>query len=177
VIAASSSLGAGSQPKMGHCIHAIIAPAATADSIATSWPELPRLNRDNGFSIFPIDASLIDARIAPDKTPTVTDDTFMLLTDAFRTLLKAMSRDGQLAYVETEYFGGVGGQGALVCRIGAEAMPPTWHESGTINEALEQIGMQRGSFIDRFAAAGFELLRDNDDIFDLIAAQSANNET
>jgi len=102
----------------------IVAPTSTADSISEQWPELPRLDRDNGFAIFPIDADLIDARIAPDKTPTETGDEFMLLTNGFRTQLQDLSRGGQLAYVETEYFGGSGGQGALVCHDGEEIMPP-----------------------------------------------------
>ena len=103
---------------MGHCIHVIVAPTSTADSISEQWPELPRLDRANGFAIFPIDADLIDARIAPDKTPTETGDEFMLLTNGFRVQLRKLSLGGQLAYVETEYFGGNGGQGALVCRDG-----------------------------------------------------------
>jgi hypothetical protein len=160
---------------MGHCIHAIVAPTATADAISVSWPELPRLDRSNGFVIFPIDADLIDARIAPDKIPAETPIKFMLLTDGFRKLLQALSRNGQLAYIETDYFGGVGGQGALVCRNGDELMPPTWDKGGTINHALGLIGMPRGLLADRFTAAGFDRLRDNDDILDLIAAQAAKD--
>ena len=160
---------------MAHCIHAIVAPLATADVIAICWPELPRLDRENGYSIFPVDAELIDAKIAPDRTPTVTDDTFMLMTNGFRHLLQEMSKNGQLAYVETEYFGGVGGQAALVCRNGGEIMPPTWSESGTINDALGLIGMERESFADRFIAAGFGLVRNNDGIRELIQVQSSVN--
>ena len=153
----------------------IVAPATTADSISEQWPELPRLDRVNGFAIFPIDAELIDARIAPDKTPTETGDEFMFLTNGFRSELRNLSRGGSLAYVETEYFGGSGGQGALVCRDGDEIMPPEWHESGTINDALKLIGFKRGILADRFTAAGFADVRDDDDLLDLIARQSAKN--
>jgi hypothetical protein len=154
---------------MGHCIHAIVAPSETADSISSHWPDLPRLDNDNGFAVFPIDAEFIDARIATDKTPTVTGDEFMLMTNGLRSLLRTLSADGQLAYVETEYFGGVGGQGALVCRNGSEIMPPTWRESDTINDALKLIGVPRGAFADEFVAAGFGLVRNNDQILDRIA--------
>jgi hypothetical protein len=160
---------------MGHCIHVIVAPASTADSISQQWPALPRLDRDNGFAIFPIDADLIDARISPDATPTKTGDEFMLLTNGFRMELRRLSRNGQLAYVETEYFGGTGGQGALVCRDGDEIMPPEWNESGTINAALRLIGLKRGILADQFTAAGFADVRDDEDILDLIARQSAND--
>jgi hypothetical protein len=157
---------------MGHHIQAIIAPMETADAISRDWPELPRLDRDGGFSIFPVDAALIDQRIAPDKTPTITGDQFMLLTNGFRDVLRTLSRGGQLAYVETEYFGGVGGQGALVYREGNEIMPPTWHESGPINDALKLIGLKRGVCADEFAAAGLGLVRDNDRILEIIENHS-----
>lgn len=153
---------------MGHCIQVIVAPIETANVISASWPELPRLNHQNGHAIFCVEADFIDARIAPDKTPTTTGDEFMLLTNGFLELLKLMSHNGQLAYVETEYFGGVGGQGALVYRNGEEIMPPRWKESGTINEALRLIGVPLEQFFDRFSAMGFDQIRSNGDILDLI---------
>jgi hypothetical protein len=161
---------------MSHYIQVIVAPMATADSISKFWPELPRLNRNNGFAVFPTDADLIDARIAPDWTPTETDKEFKLLTNRFRTELQTLSRGGQLAYLETEYFGGIGGQGAVVCRDGNEIMPPTWRESGTINDALKLIGMSQGMVADRFAAAGFAEIRKNDDLLDLIAGRNTKKE-
>jgi len=115
--------------------------------------------------------SVIDARIAPDTAPTETDDDFMLLTNGFRSLLRTLSNGGLLAYVETEYFGGVGGQGALVCREGNEIMPPTWQKSGTINDALKLIGLKRGSYTDEFVAVGLGLVRRNDDILEFIDTQ------
>lgn len=151
---------------MSHCIHVIVSPPATAGMISDRWPELPRLNRDNGFAIFPVSAALIDARVAPDRTPSQSGDKFMLLTPGFRSLLRSLSRGGLLAYVETEYWGGVGGQGALVCRDGEEIMPPTWSGSGAINKALELIGLPRGLFGDRFAAAGLDSVRNNEDLLD-----------
>ncbi|MFO0821506.1 MAG: hypothetical protein U1A77_26415 [Pirellulales bacterium] len=154
---------------MGHCIHAIIAPRRTADAIAIAWPALPRLDNDNGFSTFPVDVELIDARIAPDATPTITVDGFMLLTGGFLSLLQELSHDGQLAYIETEYFGGKGGQGALVFRDGIEMMPPTWREADTINDALRLIEISRSSFADEFMAGGLGLVRSNDDIIEQIA--------
>jgi len=157
---------------MGHCIQAIVAPIGTATVISREWPEVPRLDCDNGLAIFPIDADLIDKRIAPDKTPTTTGDEFMLLTGGFLNLLRALSRGGQLAYVETDYFGGAGGQGALVLREGEEIMPPTWCKSGTINDALKLIGLKRGMFGDEFDAAGFGLVRRNDQIVEMIDARN-----
>lgn len=157
---------------MGHCIQTIVAPLVTANLVADRWPELPRLNRDNGFALFPVDAGLIDARIMPDQSPTESADEFLLLTNGFRRWLRQLSCGGQLAYVETDYFGGTGGQGALVCRNNLEIMPPTWSESGTINQALGMIGLKGVWQADSFAAAGFTVVRSNDDLLQLIAIQA-----
>lgn len=45
---------------MGHHIHVIVAPAVVGDVISAIWPELPRLDRGNGFAIFPVNENLID---------------------------------------------------------------------------------------------------------------------
>ena len=154
---------------MGHCIHAIVAPRGTSESINTAWPELPGLDLQNGFVVFPVDAESIDCRIAPEKTSSTTGNEFMLLTGGFRLLLQTISRGGCLAYIETEYFGGTGGQGALVYEDGEEVMPPMWGSIGLINDALERIGMERPKNGDLFCAARFDVVRNNDDILDLIA--------
>ncbi len=79
----------------------------------------------------------------------------MLLTAGFRGLLAELSRSGRLAYIETEYFGGTGGQGAAVYEGGAEIMPPTWAESGVINRALGLLGVGGLSTHSHSALLGF----------------------
>lgn len=144
---------------------------ACADSIREAWPELPQLRHSSGFSIFPVDCELIDSKITPLVTPRETNDEFMLLTPAFEDYLRRLSGGGILAYVETDYFGGNGGQGALVFADGSSLMAPEWDSSGTINRALELIGMPRPSIGDRFAAIGMEKVRDNEGFLRLIEQQ------
>lgn len=160
---------------MSHCIRAIVAPDSFSNAIHDAWPELPRLRHDSGFSIFPVDYTLIDSKISPAVTPRVTGDEFMLLTPAFENYLLHLSIGGLLAYVETEYFGGVGGQGALVFADGVSLMNAKWDESGTINRALELVGVPCPKLGDRFALIGFADIRDNEDILELIEKQEADN--
>lgn len=75
------------------------------------WPELSACTHTGQHILFPIDAELIDAKIAPNTSPNETDETFMLLNVGLRRLLADVSVDGILAYVETEHHGGQGGQG------------------------------------------------------------------
>lgn len=155
---------------MGHYVQIIIAPEPTAQSIAKSWPELPRYRYATGISLFPVDAEIIDKRIPLAKPLTNSTEEFVLLTDSFRLFLRSLSKGGQLAYIETEYFGGVGGQGAFVCRDGIEVIPPMW-ESNAINRALKEIGVRRRLLADRFATIGLGDIRGNDELLDMIAAQ------
>lgn len=157
---------------MSHCVHAIVAPESFADAILAAWPELPVLRHKSHFCIFPVDYELIDAKIEPETTPRETGDEFMLLTPAFENYLRELSRGGVLAYVETDYFGGVGGQGAIVFRDGSEVMRPKWHDSGAINTALEMIGVPRSLAGDRFSMVGLDDVRHNEDVLDKIAAQN-----
>ncbi len=71
-----------------------------------------------------------------------------------------------MAYVETDYFGGVGGQGAAVYSDRQVIMEPEWGESGSINRALKMIGVKRNLLGDRFSALGLGAYRSNDDLTD-----------
>lgn len=155
---------------MGHYVQIIIAPEPIAQSIAESWPELPRYRHLTGVSLFPVDAVGIDKRIPLSQPLTNSTEEFVLLTDSFRLFLRSLSKGGQLAYIETDYFGGVGGQGAFVCRDGIEVIAPTW-ESNAINRALKEIGVRRGLLTDRFASIGLGDIRGNDELLEMIASQ------
>lgn len=156
---------------MGHHIQVILAPRSTAEAFSCRWPDMPRLNCEDGFAIFPVDADWVDERVRRTDGPVLEVDGFQLLSHGFRQLLGELSQGGMLAYLETEYFGGVGGQGALVFRDGIEIMPPTWGGIGTINNALRMLGVKRGLLCDEFATAGLDRFRDNDGLMELIAVQ------
>ena len=149
---------------MGYCIQAIVASSKIADRLRSAYPQLFRVTARQGFVILPIDADFIDSMT--EARPQTFTDTFMLLTDAFHDCLRELSRFGPLAYIETEYFGGIGGQGAAVYADREVIMVPEWRESGSINRALELLGVKRGLLEDRFTALGLEAYRSNDDLID-----------
>lgn len=154
---------------MGHCIQAIVAAPELADRLQSTYPRLPRVVARRGFVILPIDADFIDS--VTEARPPQSTDTFMLLTDSFQDFLRELSRLGPVAYIETEYFGGVRGQGAAVYSDRRVIMKPEWGESGPINRALEIIGVNRGPLGDRFSALGLGAYRSNDDLIDAAMKQ------
>jgi hypothetical protein len=149
---------------MGHCVQAIVTTPNVADELRALYPQLPRVAAQQGFVILPVDAGFIDS--VTEARPAQSSEKFMLLTAAFNELLRRLSRFGPLAYVETEYFGGIGGQGAAVYSGGETVMEPEWRESGPINRALGLIGVKRRLHRDQFRALGLEGYRSNDDLLE-----------
>jgi hypothetical protein len=84
-----------------------------------------------------------------------------------------------LAYVETEYFGGLGTQGSVVWNRGQVVFgplrtgePEEWEfspvvstplDSGAINQALRYLGVTSADFSDEFAALQLDKCRSNDE--------------
>jgi len=83
-------------------------------------------------------------------------------------LLRSWAARGPLAYVEAEFFGGVGTQAAAVWDGGRLAFGPVIMEeaepvpaAGTpISQALARLGVARGEYHDEFEAAGLGRRRD-----------------
>ena len=157
---------------MGHCVQAIVATSDVADALRRLYAVLPWVAARQGFVILPVDADFIDSvtRIRPEQS----SDAFMLLTASFDGLLQRLSLLGPIAYIETEYFGGVGGQGAAVYSRGETVMAPDWRESGPIDRALALIGVKRPLLGDRFQALGLNRYRSNDDLIE--AAECSRSE-
>ncbi len=157
---------------MGHCIQAIVTQDRVAEAICAAYPQLKRLQVTQQMSLIPIDTNFI-AEVTGDCPPQETE-MFMLLTPEFEQFLSNLSRFGILAYIETEYFGGDGGQGACVFANGGIVMPPTWAEIGVINNALKMLGVQQGPMNDCFDAIDLGRFRDNDDLIREAEHPSAN---
>jgi hypothetical protein len=78
-------------------------------------------------------------------------DEFQYLTREVIAALKEASLGGTLAYFETEYFGGAGGQGAAAFKDGDLIFGPEWKKIGPINQALKLLGVRlERPFYDEF---------------------------
>jgi hypothetical protein len=153
---------------MGHCIQIIAATLDVASSICVEFPQLRMLRATASHAIIPIEADFIDSVTNARPNQDTDDLGFMLLTDSFLDWLQALSRLGRIAYLETEYFGGQGGQGAVVLENAKVLMEPVWADSGTINDALELIGVPVHPQHDRFVALRLCDYRSNDRILDAL---------
>ncbi|WP_257387164.1 hypothetical protein [Tahibacter caeni] len=80
---------------------------------------------------------------------------FNYLSPALTAVLQALSARSTLLYFETEYFGGMGTQGAAVFRDGELVFGPQAAELGPINNALAVLGVRTvPPAIDEFETVG-----------------------
>ena len=87
------------------------------------------------------------------------DERNISLAPETRDRLIEASRDGRVLLIVTSYFGGMGGQGAVIFEDGSLTHGPHWADWGTINEALEILGVQATPEMDQFDILGLGRFR------------------
>lgn len=84
------------------------------------------------------------------------------LPQALVDLCGQFSRHGMVAYIEAEFFGGVGTQAHAIFNTGV-ALGPTVVSERAINEALRALGISASGAFDEFEAVGLGQHRDTDE--------------
>lgn len=85
--------------------------------------------------------------------------------DRERAFFLRLSSHGPVAFIETEYFGGSGNQGAIVAKHGKITFGPRVAPSGIINQALRRMEISKnGNVFDEFDAMELWRFRNNLDI-------------
>ncbi len=85
------------------------------------------------------------------------------LPNELTDILSTLSAFCPLLYFETEYFGGMGRQVAIVFKDGAIAFGPAKNEIGPINEGLRLLGAKRKASNDEFDSIGLGRYRYTND--------------
>ena len=91
-------------------------------------------------------------------------DGFVYLSQQLAAVLCSASAEGAVMYFETEYFGGVGTQGAAVYQLGACIFGPESADFGPINRGLALLGVRtQPPAYDEFATVGLHRHRSSED--------------
>jgi hypothetical protein len=143
---------------VGHELQAVISRSALLRAAASGLSTALVRDLRQKLALLPITDELFDD---------VTDGSgaalgFWKLPGGFDRVLANWSKNGPFAYVEAEFFGGVGMQRAAVWSGGAVAWGPLGMgkgdpppaEGSPVSQALRQLGVRRGAAIDEFAAVG-----------------------
>lgn len=154
---------------MSHCIQAIIAKKDVAQKIANDWVCADLVELPQEFSLIPITEPLHDDIVElVNDTGGTPHMEFDYLSSALVAMIEQSSFYGKVAYVETEYFGGVGGQSAAAWEGGKLIVPPLktrieWKDgdyvqvppgSCAINMVLARLGVYTRTEKDEFEMLG-----------------------
>ena len=127
---------------MTHSIKAII----SKDSILTSFSKkgMPTqcIELPQNFSLLKLTDELLDEiDVLVDSETSALYEEFYYLSSSLDKILIEESRNKKLAYIETDYFGGVGSQAAILYENGLVALEPlkTKDEWNSVTEAYIQI--------------------------------------
>ncbi|WP_433222174.1 hypothetical protein [Microtetraspora malaysiensis] len=150
---------------MGYDLHAVIANTEPLRRMCAELPNAKIALLRQGLSLLPITDELFDA--VADREAEGHPD-FWRLPNGFDLVLARWSHVAPVAYVEAEYFGGVGEQCAAVWRDGhlilgplkVGEMEPSPPEGTPISQALRTFGAHAHGAHDEFDAVGLDAHRD-----------------
>jgi hypothetical protein len=141
---------------MGHSVQLLIGKDAAVDRFFKRWPGSRVVELNGGWQAIPMEGALyapIELAHPGAVRPGQLDVSPLGLEEA---MIEATREGGGLAYVETDYFGGSGGQSAMAMVDGVVARQPERSRGagGPINSALRAIGVERLGEMDEFDSLG-----------------------
>ncbi|MEQ1868030.1 MAG: hypothetical protein ABL996_25700 [Micropepsaceae bacterium] len=146
---------------MSHSISAFVARAPIVAALSRALGGAPFYKlRSEQFFVLPITDDAFDAHVAASGPSELAAEDFWRLTVGLCDLAKECSQFGAVAYVETDYFGGTGTQGAAAWSAAKEILAPAVSlATGPINTALNAIGLAPEDGMDEFETLGLDGVR------------------
>lgn len=135
---------------MGHCVTAIITRSPALEGILKQHSLVAAELRD-GWHLIPLENDDLDS-LGLDFSQTISG--FNYLSQGLLDLCAEHSHLGPLVYLETEYFGGAGDQGAVAFINGSTIPPTPATDDNAINTALKCVGIPSADSFDEFAYIG-----------------------
>jgi hypothetical protein len=149
---------------MGHRITGVIGKLDAMQRLRSEFSAQPCFALSDGFAFMPLDYENLDEITGLHDEEVILN--FVYLTQRLTELLRGASVvAGEIAYIETEYHGGSGWQGAVLFAAGAITYGPAFIEEGVgpINDVLSRMGVgPRFGKQDAFDAVGLDDHRSNE---------------
>lgn len=144
-----------------HCIHGFLATPERLNQFAMAYKlSHPCAYLEQHLGFFPLNET--DLHALSLSSPIYVEG-FTYLSEQLMEVMAMFSRNSIMAYVETDYFGGAGEQGAVAYTNGVLRYSPRVAPHGPINDVLHLFGVfvPRGG--DAFEAVGLGKKRTNED--------------
>lgn len=143
---------------MGYDLDAVIGSRPTVQAAMAAWPSATIVALTGDLVLAPLTDELADTISV--GSPAVHD--FRILLPRLAAALAAASHIAPVAYVEADFFGGVGSQRAAIWSAGVISLGPLflaenapWPDLGTpISRVLAALGVRRTGDLDEFDVAG-----------------------
>jgi hypothetical protein len=142
---------------MSYYLQALIGSKEVLDALASEFQHASVIPLAQGMALIPLTDQL-HCEIGKGDTA----EGFEKLSPAVSKWAQRISSAAPVTYVEAEFFGGVGGQTAVVWSQGAKVTGPI-HSENAINQALRMLGVQMGNAHGEFDAMGLGRHRHTDD--------------
>ncbi|TDR46592.1 hypothetical protein DFR29_103126 [Tahibacter aquaticus] len=141
---------------MAHFVTGLIARRTALRAFANRYGLPAPVMLNEVLALLPLDEDMLDALLPAPAADFVAG--FNMLSPGLMQALQAGSERSTLLYFETEYFGGMGTQGAVVFRDGELVFGPQSAELGPINNALALLGVRTvPPAVDEFETVGLQL--------------------
>ena len=141
---------------MGYTLQAILGDETVLTPVAG---ELVAVRVNQGKLLIPLTEQVRQSRRIPFLP--FTGEGADIIPDSLATLCRSLSALGRIAYLEAEFFGGVGAQAIILAEYGVMIGGPEVHESA-INVALRFLGVSRDGTTDEFDSVGLGMQRDTE---------------
>jgi hypothetical protein len=149
---------------MGHHLRAVIGKAQPVAQLARNWVYARLVVLPQGFALIPVTRALHEDVIELFGEDLASPHgELVTLSTALERVVSDASHGAQLAYIETDYFGGMGDQSAIGWESGAVACVPN-HGGPPINTVLAWMGAVANTGSDEFDALHLGNYRDTDSV-------------
>ncbi len=147
---------------MGHSINVFIG-KDNIISLFSFEQKVSKITLNQGFSMVFLSCNFHEELLREYKGELVCDNLFVNFDSAVKSLLEKYSSGGMLAYMETDYFGGVGSQTAILYENGRLRISPiqtndftlwTKDDNRAINIILKELGVKKEDDFDEFDSVG-----------------------
>lgn len=137
---------------MGYQLRALLSRQEVLEILQNSFNSLKVVPLVQGFGLIPITHELYDEIQSIEKVPQSNEfEGFYFLSPAIAKLAGDLSLQVAVAYLEADFFGGVGTQSAVVLERGnLKLKQPPIESKDVINQALRLLGVQASESKDEF---------------------------